>query len=979
MASEIQITRGSLHAKGPENLLRGELFWVPSNVSTNSENNYRANTKFPYDRGTLYIGRPSLIDTEDKNGNIRYEAPIPIAGERAYKGMVFRGFLVNEKEINEETFRFCREGDFWIWKNHATGGTFKSADDFLKDDILLITRADYDIAPDLDENVGESKNIEYVRINASGGYAKLTYFTGEDIEATNVEDAINELNRTKIEYRGRIDEDYSYAQLMTYQKNDKSRLMIGSMYLVTKDGLKFTGKNVDGNTETWTSQKGDFVIWRDDESQWVLIPSGYTDAEEIDFDPTAAVEQQTKAGTFEEDEREHISSTSALTNVQDALTYLLSHKAMLDSNGKVPLSQLHQTVLGAMQYCGVWDPINDPQGVSDPQYQNPWPNGLVNEDINGDEEGSGSGKSSIRGNKNGDYYVVKVSDGTKNIQYYDKDSTPIGDLYSRCEELNSGDWIVYQVDPETQVASWQIIDNSDAISALNFTINGTHTSGEADYASKNEHVSLVGTPEFAATDKLVLWQKDNVINVAGVRLIDQDKYDPNRNQEDRYLPVYTGNTDTLKRSSIENFYSSEFSAYVTHTNSNVIIGDASTTFDEYIYGDIYVRPKLKVVNGVNKNENSVIKFQVLTSQGSTAYKTATLKSDDNVLNGTQIVLPDRSSKVIGKLEGVSLIRNRILKVQNSANNTGYLDNSSIEEHMKPGVDSINYSDSFIESIEFHAPVVDVNNIETRHITFGQKKNLKADLANGGELEDGRLLSTEKTSDLYATPVQQKSNVINYLPAESGTLLNDNDWKRDINGTTGTLPIYGEDDLRDGEGTARKTLIDSKITQVSGALFQALFNTESKISEDSRTLGEKAFVNNPTYKDETDVDFASRMYDERVYNEDGTFSKYAGTGTEENVNVKVDTVVGEIAKGTNGYYVKTPHSLLVTKSFLLGNSETNTTHVVPGRRLFPNSSQYRYAKNEHPLPLKDVYVEPPAVSGVLLTDNSRIDGGCYIDG
>ena len=74
MASEIQVSRGSLKARGPENLLRGELFWVPTNNSNDATDTYRKDPRFPYDTGTLYIGRPSLSDSNT------YEAPIPIAG-----------------------------------------------------------------------------------------------------------------------------------------------------------------------------------------------------------------------------------------------------------------------------------------------------------------------------------------------------------------------------------------------------------------------------------------------------------------------------------------------------------------------------------------------------------------------------------------------------------------------------------------------------------------------------------------------------------------------------------------------------------------------------------------------------------------------------------------------------------------------------------------------------------------------------------
>ena len=69
--------------------------------------------------------------------------------------------------------------------------------------------------------------------------------------------------------------------------------------------------------------------------------------------------------------------------------------------------------------------------------------------------------------------------------------------------------------------------------------------------------------------------------------------------------------------------------------------------------------------------------------------------------------------------------------------------------------------------------------------------------------------------------------------------------------------------------------------------------------------------------------------------------------------------------------------MVTKSLLVGNQDTNTTQIIPGRKLFPRDTQYFDPRTDELLPEKDVYVEMPSVSGVLLTSISRIDGGLYV--
>ena len=297
--------------------------------------------------------------------------------------------------------------------------------------------------------------------------------------------------------------------------------------------------------------------------------------------------------------------------------------------------------------------------------------------------------------------------------------------------------------------------------------------------------------------------------------MDYDGADPNIEHLDKYLPVYTGNNNTVKRSTIQNYLSPLFGdTYITQTNSNLFVGNASDTYNEYVYGDIYLRPKLVVRDGVNVNENTGLKFDVITEQGSTVYNSATLRPDDAQANGANFYLPTKSSKLVGKLTGVTLLKNRLTKVSANDSN-GYIDNSSIEEHMHQTVSSPNYVDIDVASVEFHAPVIDVNNIETRHITLGQKSNLNPNASNGGHLSnEGRLLETELLSEIFAHPNQTTSNVTNYLPAESGILVNNTDLNRMFNGTKNILPIYGEPQTFPGENSPRISLIDSKIEQVS---------------------------------------------------------------------------------------------------------------------------------------------------------------------
>lgn len=1002
MASELQISRGSLSARDPHSLLEAELFWVPNNASNNTENNGLIDEKRPFSKGDLYIGRPSL--GKDRT---TYEEPLLIAGEKAGKALTYRGELTTELNILDDRFKYVRTGDFFVFNNDANKATviqlgdFASPEnDFLKGDILLITHADYDIAPNYVNGHGESYNIQFIRINCSGGYAKYTYFDNSQNEmaSKNVQDAIDELNHNKVSYKGRITADYRLDELMTLVQEtapDGSTVMVyhgksniltqGSLFFVDTDGIKINSY-FNGVSTPYTTKKGDFLLWQDDEQGWLAIPSGLSDSSDIDFDPSDAVANQEGIGTFTEDDLEHINSTRNLTNVQEALTYLLSKKAMLDSNGKVPLSQLHQTVLGGLQYKGSWSPelINDEGlGLSNARYQNHWP--VENPTVEIDNDTTGDEETTYgRGYRAGDYYIVKSK--YTNVQYQDKDSLPVegtnGEKYSRVLELNTGDFIICNVNNDGTFY-WDVIDNSDRISQLNFEINGTYSNSEASYLAEENiyNKSLVGAPNFAASDKLVIIDDNDTMTFAGVRLIDQYVED-DREHEDTYVPVYQGNTDTIKRSTIRN-YKDVSGRLVTEMNSNVIIGDEQNTFNEYVYGDIFIRPKFTVSEGLNSRKNTGIKFEVTNVEDnlSNNYTSATLYADPLQKENAEYILPDENSKIIGKLKGVVLISKRLTK----STHDGYIDSSSIEEHMKEVVDSEysengeqKYNDTSIVSVEFHAPVVDVNNIETRHITLGQKSILNRDLPNGGEFVNGTFLSTELISEIFAHP-SQTTNIVNYLPRTAGILVNTTDLSSQFRGTTDTLPIYGVDEIRPDENVPRKTLIDSKVKQVYSALYDLLYKTNSQIATKTDTLEN---VSSEEHYTDTDSDFVNKKYGqvitEEVLNEETgemeSVSHYEGT--EKNVVLTTDTVIGDVQDNGNGPELVDPKSLLVTKSLLLGNNDTNTTHIVPGKTLFPQDSQYNDPRTEETLPINDVYVELPSVSGVLLTSNSRIDGGRY---
>lgn len=931
MASKIQLSRGSLKAYGVDKLARGELFWVPNNVSNNSENDYRKDTELPWDEGTLYVGWPSLEgESEDS------QLPLAIGGSRAYTSLNYKGKISKSvHDINDPMFDYVRVGDFFIFEEDAGGGDFRDHNNFKKEDILLIIKADYDIAADGVNDIGKAKTVDYIKIRTGSGDASAITFdkTNTNFDADNVQSALEELEYEKLSYRGTIS---STEQLLTISPH------IGSLYLNTTDNISYTGYDESGNEVSVVAQKGDFVIYHGSKDNgklagkrtgWEVIPSGYTDAVEIDYSPNdkssiegsssvlSIIKQETS--TFD---NEHKQGVEALTNVKEAIDFLLLNKAQLDSHGKVPLSQLHDTVLGAMQYRGTWSPIIDETGEkNDIGNQREWPT-----DNTDNSESTEKGPFQDN-NRPGDYYIVKCNPSIKNIQYIDKTSLKNGatqgstnpEDYDRVIELNNGDWIVYSTsvytaDETDRSYHWEKIDNTDRISAVNFTINGVEQ-GNYAVSTEGKELSLVGSPKLEASHKIVLINNGNdTIEIAGTHLVDQRVDDPSiKNRIPRY---YDDLTNTIENSTIENIAATDDKKAETHTHSNFYVGEAQEHYDQYNYGNIYIFPHIEYdENNSPYEEDSVIqyKIKVLDDETNETVETSTnLRAPEAVDGESDVILPNKSSTIIGKLEGITLIKDRITK----STADGYIDSSSIQEHMRAEGP---YSDENVVSVEFKANDVIAKHFNTEAVIF----------ASSAEVNENGELAETITSSLAKNDATSQS-IVNYLPATAGILINNYDIENLISGTPLRLSLFGP----------AYTPLGAKTPAKSNTLQNSLIYQTDKVNKLLSILKHNR-------------DAAAAENYENLY-----------TG-KDSIVVETDMVVGQVDE--NGTVV--PKSLAVTKNFIMGNNDTVRTTVWSNSEAFRESSQYRNALTEEEITLKDVDVALPSVSGVLLTDNSRIDG------
>jgi hypothetical protein len=102
----------------------------------------------------------------------------------------------------------------------------------------------------------------------------------------------------------------------------------------------------------------------------------------------------------------------------------------------------------------------------------------------------------------------------------------------------------------------------------------------------------------------------------------------------------------------------------------------------------------------------------------------------------------------------------------------------------------------------------------------------------------------------------------------------------------------------------------------------------------------------------------------------------GEYEEEDTVVETDLVIGKLSVGKEGeLHVEQAKNLLITGDEIFANANANNVFI-HSERVFESDSQYRNPYTEELNPLADVHVDLPATSGVLLTSNSRIDGGIW---
>ena len=198
----------------------------------------------------------------------------------------------------------------------------------------------------------------------------------------------------------------------------------------------------------------------------------------------------------------------------------------------------------------------------------------------------------------------------------------------------------------------------------------------------------------------------------------------------------------------------------------------------------------------------------------------------------------------------------------------------------------------------------------------------------------------------------KDNIL-YLPNKSGTLATTEDLLVGT-GTKGYIPVFIT--RKDENSEDVLALADSSMHYRDAAIYDKLLSTSYR----------------DTFKD-TDL-YKINFYD--------VLDFYYNIDTQHhNIAIDTDVIIG----GNN--------SLHITKNLSFGNENTNNTIITSDRNLYSDSYAYKNIKqvihtdeNNFEIPAWEIVEKPkgnvylglPADSGVLLTTNSPIKGGVYLE-
>lgn len=347
-----------------------------------------------YDKNTngVYIAIP----------NAEAEVGIELKRFGGFDSIVLKGTITSEnfaavKKIAEPGDAYIVTGAISVVQPEVTfdnegnvvrNGTSKRLyDDYFKNgQVIIFTDEDVSTIPnsylfDADEiaaNAEGAKGIitlagtsEAVDLEYDPSLAEVANGVNGDPKITDVQTALDTLFNEKMEYIGsfdeititstdKIEEGDNYTPATEFDKvwaiiAKQKQLLMGQS--IVYSGPTRNVETVDGDVTVRTN-----TLIVNNAGKIYTIPLGSSDARDCAFVPAGSLKTDETIPEFNtvnaKGDKETLTFNEIAT-VQHALDYLTQNKADLNSNGKLPLSQMPSTLIGALQYVGTVTIGND--------------------------------------------------------------------------------------------------------------------------------------------------------------------------------------------------------------------------------------------------------------------------------------------------------------------------------------------------------------------------------------------------------------------------------------------------------------------------------------------------------------------------------------------------------------------------------------------------------------------------------------------
>lgn len=905
MSATILHSRGDVHLANQQNLKTGQIFLSYLNTDSQTSNQHS------YSEGQLWTKDPSK------------EALLEIANARSinalrckgYMSIDFNGDFINAREDTQNQYRNCHEGDFWIFKEDNLE-SFKEP--FYKHDILLITGTTFTDNPDTAFRQTLT-DVQYVRIPVSNR-------------------ALSNRVDYKLEYKG------EFSDLQSFYNLERK---IGNLFIATKTlniskvNFKYGDSRDPGENSFIKVRPGDFIWWNGE--KWEIIPSGF-DATDILYSPDS--DKIDSVSTFEDWQKDLLKSTK---NVKEALDVLMTTKAQLDANGKVPYAQLPDALKNSLVPQGKFYPvISKSLDIDDPENQRPWP-----EMSDGSEMLSG-------------YYWIVDCDGQKNVQYQDKTHP------GRIVELNTGDWIVWFADTQ----QFEILDNSDRITSIDLYDPVTF-----------EKKSLTGNVGFIGENLDVIPQGNNVKIRLNARIVTQSKETgdgiPN------YFPIYGQKKNELKNSEMYQDLDTIISKI------NFTVGSLTDAKELKALGNIGIEKTVGATTTAFINNFLFYDTASLLKDNSVFYRRSNIHASErrNFATGNEtidVTFPEASSLLVGILTPDSTTKN----YHTMSSFDGFITDTLTSE--------IEYVDKWLEE-NFEVGYENIGlgrlaseDIDSGEITFYAKTK---DSAKGfytklhGDLNDHSLQSAKTEHFLDRENIKGRTHlVINptiledeietfvKMPFVSGTLLTWEELKLAFGGKNGVplmIPAWEEMNFRDGKFIGLDTSpITIRLNRP--AHDNVSIKRTNDLSKDYGTGKQSAFSYIGSSKEGSLQDPIRGSIDDFV-SFDAWFEAERAIVSKEAFILPASALKDGFSK-MNMYLEHSPDTDLEVRNDAYDANGKNGIfqRVLPSRTLYANDPIY-YDPITGELIRQNVTtkdVELPPVGGVLLSNRCRIEGGYW---